>query len=248
MHLEMSRFSRDEERLSAYLDGELDAAEAAKLEARLAEDPALAAELDAVHDVVLALRGLDTVEPPPGFADRLQARLEHETGAEQRVVALPRRRPWVAIASAAAVVAFVGLVGGIVLQRGSELLGPAEAVRTPATAARGLETGANGRGPVTLDDAGDVRAYFSRMPQVAELPGTLVAQSPAARLDGELIACAEQVAPGGRPVVAHAAPVRYQGRDALAYLVLHERGGVLERPEAVVVEAGSCAVTQVVGL
>ncbi len=64
----------DDDRLSAYLDGELDPAQAAELESRLAQDPALAAALDAVSDLLVALRGLDEVDPPSGYAERLRAR------------------------------------------------------------------------------------------------------------------------------------------------------------------------------
>ncbi len=65
-------------RLSAYLDGELTAGEARDVEAALAADPALRAELDELRAAVDALRDGGIVEPPPGFADRLAARLERE--------------------------------------------------------------------------------------------------------------------------------------------------------------------------
>jgi negative regulator of sigma E activity len=65
-------------RLSAYLDGELTAGEAREVEAALAADPALRAELDELRAAVDALRDGGIVEPPPGFADRLAARLERE--------------------------------------------------------------------------------------------------------------------------------------------------------------------------
>ncbi len=65
-------------RLSAYLDGELTAAEAREVEAALARDPALRNELEALRAAVDLLRNEGLVEPPPGFADRLAARLERE--------------------------------------------------------------------------------------------------------------------------------------------------------------------------
>lgn len=65
-------------RLSAYLDGELTAAEARDVEAALARDPELREELDAIRGAIEMLRDGGIVEPPPGFADRLSARLEHE--------------------------------------------------------------------------------------------------------------------------------------------------------------------------
>lgn len=65
-------------RLSAYLDGELTAAEAREIEAALGRDPALRRELDELRAAVELLRDGGVVDPPPGFADRLQARLERE--------------------------------------------------------------------------------------------------------------------------------------------------------------------------
>ncbi|GDX78869.1 hypothetical protein LBMAG42_06800 [Deltaproteobacteria bacterium] len=65
-------------RLSAYLDGELSAAEAREVEAALAQDPLLRRELDELRHAVEMLHDSGLVEPPAGFADRLAARLESE--------------------------------------------------------------------------------------------------------------------------------------------------------------------------
>jgi anti-sigma factor RsiW len=65
-------------RLSAYLDGELTAAEARDVEAALARDPQLRTELDAMRAAVDMLRDGGIVEPPAGFAKRLAERLESE--------------------------------------------------------------------------------------------------------------------------------------------------------------------------
>ena len=56
-----------DDRLSAYLDGELDAAERADVDGYLAESPEWRAERDAVAYVCDALRGLSVHEAPPGF-------------------------------------------------------------------------------------------------------------------------------------------------------------------------------------
>lgn len=56
-----------DDRLSAFLDGELDDAERRALEARLSHDGALAAELDAVRHSRQLVRGLGPVEPPADF-------------------------------------------------------------------------------------------------------------------------------------------------------------------------------------
>ncbi|HEV8207057.1 MAG TPA: zf-HC2 domain-containing protein [Acidimicrobiia bacterium] len=56
-----------DDRLSAYLDGELDAAERADVDGYLAESPEWRAERDAVAYARDALRGLSVHEAPPGF-------------------------------------------------------------------------------------------------------------------------------------------------------------------------------------
>ncbi len=65
-------------RLSAYLDGELTAAEAREVEAALARDPTLRRELDELRTAVELLHEDGLVEPPAGFADRLSDRLAAE--------------------------------------------------------------------------------------------------------------------------------------------------------------------------
>lgn len=65
-------------RLSAYLDGELTAAEARDVEAALGRDPALRRELEELRAAVELLRDGGVVDAPPGFADRLAVRLERE--------------------------------------------------------------------------------------------------------------------------------------------------------------------------
>lgn len=74
--------------LSEWLAGELAPAEAEALEGRLAAEPALARRLEALHDALVEMRGLDTAEPPEGFEARLAERLESDPGAE--VVPLDR--------------------------------------------------------------------------------------------------------------------------------------------------------------
>jgi hypothetical protein len=58
---------RDVEKLSAYLDGQLSTAETARLESRLASDPALAAVLDALRQSRSVLRRLPQRRPPRNF-------------------------------------------------------------------------------------------------------------------------------------------------------------------------------------
>ncbi len=73
--------------LSAYLDGELDDAERAELDTRLAGDPALAAELSSVAAVRSALRGLPEVDPPPGALEEVVAAVR-----ATETLSRPRRR------------------------------------------------------------------------------------------------------------------------------------------------------------
>ena len=185
----MSGAPRDDEWLSAYLDGELGPAEASALEARIARDPALAAELDAAHDVVVALRGLDAVEPPPGFTARLQASLRQELGTGT-VVTVSRWRRWAAVTSAAAALVAVGLVGGALLWRDGDP--GAQAVRTPAVTRMDPT-------PVLADEA-EVRKYLSERPAAERAPNR----------------CAEAAGPG---TVSRMERVVYAGEPALAFVV-----------------------------
>jgi anti-sigma factor RsiW len=59
----------DHDELSAYLDDELTPSERVDVERRLAESPALRAELDEVRVARDAMRGLPTREAPAGFWD-----------------------------------------------------------------------------------------------------------------------------------------------------------------------------------
>ena len=63
----MNALPAPDDRLSAFLDGELDAAERADVDGYLAESPEWRAERDAVAYARDALRGLSVQEAPPGF-------------------------------------------------------------------------------------------------------------------------------------------------------------------------------------
>lgn len=64
---------RLEEIISAYLEGELEAAERAAVEAHLKACPACAALLDSVGGAVAELADWPEVEPPPALLERLRA-------------------------------------------------------------------------------------------------------------------------------------------------------------------------------
>lgn len=69
--------------LAAYLDGDTDEVTTARLERRLASDPALGARLDAIAATRMRLQRVDGVPPPPGLADRIDIALR-ELRTEQR--------------------------------------------------------------------------------------------------------------------------------------------------------------------
>lgn len=109
----LHRPADDGELLSAYLDGELDREAAEELEARLADDPGLAARLEETREVVEALAGLRAA-PPPGYEERLRQRLQAERATpslESVRAERARRRRWTPLAAVAGVL-LVALVGG----------------------------------------------------------------------------------------------------------------------------------------
>lgn len=133
----MTDMTRDGELLSAYLTGDLDDDEVAGLEARLHDDPALAAQLEATRAVLEGLGRLDDVEPPEGFGERLRARLDaeratHETGEASAAPASlsaartrreARRRRWPALGAVAAGVVGLAMLGALAIGQ----LGPVSA-------------------------------------------------------------------------------------------------------------------------
>lgn len=107
----------DGEVLAAYLDGETDEVTTARLERRLADEPALAARLDALAAARTRLQRLSEVRAPDDVRRRLRARIaEERAGGAPAHAAAPmvqRRRTWMAAVAprlAVAVVALVALV------------------------------------------------------------------------------------------------------------------------------------------
>jgi anti-sigma factor RsiW len=76
--------------LSAHLDGELDATEAAALAAGLTDDPALTTELEAVAEVRSLLRALPRLDLPPEVVAAVAE--DRAPGDDATVVDLSRRR------------------------------------------------------------------------------------------------------------------------------------------------------------
>lgn len=99
------------DRLSAYLDGELDDAERARVDGHVSACAACRAELEGERAVRSLLRSLPAVEPPPGFYDRLLAE-----GFDAPVTPIGRSRRrrfgWANVAAtAAAWLVFMGIAG-----------------------------------------------------------------------------------------------------------------------------------------
>ncbi len=63
----------DDDRLSGWLDGTLDATNAAELAAACTSDPHWARALDELVEVRTVMRALEFAEPPPGFLESLVA-------------------------------------------------------------------------------------------------------------------------------------------------------------------------------
>lgn len=111
----MSDFDRpndDGALLSAWLSGDLDPADAETVERRLASEPELSARLERVHGLLVALRGLDTVDPPEGMSERLRRRLDQERQEVPSLAAARARRAtrWQPILGAAAAVVLLAVL------------------------------------------------------------------------------------------------------------------------------------------
>jgi anti-sigma factor RsiW len=127
----------DEDLLSAYIDGELDAATRDAVETRLAASPEWRAVLAEVREARDAVRGLPVRDAPPGFWDGI---LRERSDAPAAVVDLdaarlhrrPRTARWAAIGAAAAAAAIVA----VAVIPGESKVRPAVATFTDAHAVR----------------------------------------------------------------------------------------------------------------
>src|SRR6202049_3845333 len=93
----------DEDRLliHAYVDGELDPANARALEARIEENPALAAERDRIEALQRVLRARFPIAAPPAG---LRERIERAAGLRRA----PARPTWAAMAASVALALMIG--------------------------------------------------------------------------------------------------------------------------------------------
>ena len=105
--------SRYEEKLSAFLDGELPEAEAREIEAAIAQDPALQAELDALMAAdVLAGEEFAAMVKDPVPLDLAAAIQNAPTASSANTVTEPSGWPLWKSAAAALALLFAGWVGG----------------------------------------------------------------------------------------------------------------------------------------
>ena len=191
----------DEEVLSAYLAGDLDAADAEAFEQRLAADPELRTRLDALADALVLLGDVDQHAPPDGFEQRLAQRLEEERTAP--VVDLAQRREqrrrrsnvWLGVGTAAAVVALGAVMAGNMLGgAGMDSLAGGEAESAVTADAGSSESAAELHDRSAAESAGpvapvlldrrvaitsdqDLERRYSDLPEAQQLLGTPVAEA-----------------------------------------------------------------------
>ncbi|MDB6074545.1 MAG: hypothetical protein JWO89_2185 [Verrucomicrobiaceae bacterium] len=112
--------NHDEQELTRWLDGDMDAAQAASFEARLQSDPALRAEAEAMRqlcaDVKTHFPKVPEMSHPDFFNSQIMERIAELDRAEirQQEKRSPwlgwLHRPWIVIAGAAALIMLVGQV------------------------------------------------------------------------------------------------------------------------------------------
>lgn len=189
----------DGEALSAWLAGELPPAEAEELERRVAAEPALARRLVVLHDALVALRGLDTAEPPEGFDARLVERLGSEPVAEvvplsrgtrgARPVAKSRRAPWGWLGAAAAGLVLLAGALSVPLLFGGQ--GGDEAALSGAPAGDAAEESETEAASEAAEEAGGAPPPRPTAPVIIDAPfssaARVVTESPAPVPDSSVI-------------------------------------------------------------
>lgn len=141
---------RRDELLSAYLDGELTVRQREQLEARLSQDPALRAELRALHQTVSMMRELPRVSAPRNFILS-----ESMVTRRQPAPAREARRAWAApLLTAATVVVsllfVVVLAGDLLLPGVGDLASAPEPMRLEESAPMVLELEPESEAPADL--------------------------------------------------------------------------------------------------
>lgn len=154
------------DRISAYLDGALPTGERAELEALIARDPAVAAEVEALRGVdALMARGFQDMLDRPLPLHLARAIEAEPQGAEPQgagpaaaesgvVAAFPRRMSWLSAVAASLVLVGIGAAGGMLVTRA---LAPGVEVVTAR--------------PGWLDDVAEYHAIYARQERhLVEVP------------------------------------------------------------------------------
>jgi len=137
--LRRTRHALDIEQASAQLDARLDAAAAAKFDAHIAACEACRAQFAGLRDARAALRSMPQADPPRSF--RLRAADVQTVPRRPETPRLVRMMPAL---SAAAIVAFVAIVGADVLRGSVRTSGDMAASRAPQPMAAGANESASG--------------------------------------------------------------------------------------------------------
>ncbi|MDH3753834.1 MAG: hypothetical protein OEU32_08170 [Acidimicrobiia bacterium] len=150
-----------DDRLSAYLDHELDAVERVAVEAELADSPMLRAELVAVAESRHLLRTLPAVEPTPGLFDRPPVTAVAAPAASLDSARARRRRRLVAPAVAVVGIAALWLlILGVFSGSGVSSIVPAVDQYVDRHAAAGELDASDGFVSVDTDDMPDMPAML----------------------------------------------------------------------------------------
>ena len=198
------------EQLSAYLDGELTPAEVEAIEAVLAADAELAAELERIRRTRQLVRGLPRAAAPDDLADRVLAQAERQRLVAGRPTA-PRAAAsmrWLRYAAAAAVLLVAAGVGFVIVltwqaTRNAGDLATAPQTR-PAVDEYGLAT-EDGDGRRADKDGGWGGRELAKGGDTGG--ARMRRREPAGKASGSTPVVAERTSPGA-PVPATPSPVR----------------------------------------
>lgn len=218
---------QDFDLLSAYLDGDLSDADRAALEARLAAEPELRRELEALRQTVALVRSLPVMKAPRSYA--LNAALLEESGESSavytempanvtRLPAARGRRPLNWLSAAAAVTVLFVIVAALLVNRQTGLFTPDDSQNGAAVAV------------MATDTAAPTQAFEARS---AAVTPTLAAAAD--------LALEEAVEPAGSPAES-AEPAQQVGELADAS-ELAESAAMLNEQEAPTQEADAADVT-----
>ncbi|HOC42924.1 MAG TPA: hypothetical protein PKJ99_07865 [Thermoanaerobaculales bacterium] len=186
------------EQLSRYLDGDLDAAAARRLEQRLAAEPDLEAELAALRRLQLQVRSVaDRMVPPV----ELEAPFERpDLGAARRAARVPPTVRWLGLAAGLALAVTVAVE---VARRPAPLPAPATTAR-PAQEPAATTHPAGTTGAAPLDTAAEADAAASLQTAPSPAKGALP-HPPSPEHEQEVPAAVEQ-RPAAVPGRGEAAP------------------------------------------